>query len=360
MVEDIHWADPSTRDLLAFLARNLRTERLAIVATIRTDDLQRGHPLLAWLAETERLPRVKRLALPRFDRAEVVSQLEAILGVPPTPGLVESVLGRSDGNPFFAEEIVAAGGEAAGDRLPSTLRDVVLVRVAGLSPAGRSVLDAAATAGRRVDPDLLAEVASMTEPQVEAAVHEAIAAWLLVVESDPAGERYAFRHALVQEAVYAELLPSHRRRLHVALASALEARGPTSDGGGASRMAELAYHWTMAGDHPRALVASLAAARGAAAEHAFADAARHFEQAIELWDQVPDAEGLVGSDLSAVLYEASWTMGVAGHPSQALALARRASNGSTPRPIRSVRRCSTSVWPGPRPSSATSPWRPSC
>ncbi len=243
---------------------------------------------------------------------------------PPTPGLVESVLARSDGNPFFAEEIVAAGGEAAGDRLPSTLRDVVLIRVAGLTPSGRSVLNAAATAGRRVDPDLLAEVASMTEPEVEAAVHEAIAARLLIVESDPAGARYAFRHALVQEAVYAELLPSHRRRLHVTLASALERRGPTSDGGGASRMAELAYHWTAAGDHPRALVASLAAAHGAAAEHAFADAGRHFEQAIELWDQVPDAEGLVGSDLSAVLYEASWAMGVAGHPSQALGLARRA------------------------------------
>ena len=108
----------------------------------------------------ERLPRVERLALTRFDRAEVVAQLEAILGVPPAPGLVDSVLGRSDGNPFFAEEIVAAGGDVG--RRPAcraTLRDVLLVRVAGLSPDGRSVLDAAAAAGRRVDPDLLAEVA---------------------------------------------------------------------------------------------------------------------------------------------------------------------------------------------------------
>ncbi len=262
----------------------------------------------------ERLPRVERLALTRFDRAEVVSQLEAILGGAPAPSLVDSVLGRSDGNPFFAEEIVAAGGESATDGLPATLREVLLVRVAALSPAGRSVLDAAAAAGRRVDPDLLAEVAGMTEPELEAAVREAIAAQLLVVEAPPAAERYAFRHALVQEAVYGELLPSQRRRLHVALAQALERRGPTSDGGGASRMAELAYHWSAAADLPRALVASLAAAHGAMAERAFADAARQFERTIELWEQVPDAEGLVGSDLSAVLSEASWATGVAGHP----------------------------------------------
>ncbi len=324
VIEDLHWSDPSTRDLLAFLARNLRAERLAIVATIRTDDLQRGHPLLAWLAEMERLPRVERLALTRFDRAEVVSQLEAILGGAPAPGLVDSVLGRSDGNPFFAEEIVAAGGESADDGLPATLREVLLVRVAALSPGGRSVLDAAAAAGRRVDPDLLAEVAGMTEPELEAAVREAIAAQLLVVEAPPAAERYAFRHALVQEAVYGELLPSQRRRLHVALAQALERRGPTSDGGGASRMAELAYHWSAAADLPRALVASLAAAHGAMAERAFADAAREFERTVELWAQVPDAEGLVGSDLAAVLSEASWATGVAGHPGRSLELARAA------------------------------------
>ena len=324
VIEDLHWADPSTRDLLAFLARNLRTERLAIVATIRTDDLDPGHPLLAWLTEMERLPRVDRIALHRLDRTEIVAQLEAILGLAPTPNLVDSVLARSDGNPFFAEEILAAGAKVDDATLPSSVRDVVLVRVAGLSADARSALDAAAVAGRRVDPDLLAAVAGLDEPRLEAGLREAIDAHLLVIEASAGTEQYAFRHALVQEAIYAELLPSRRRRLHVALSEALERAGPPSDGGGASRMAELAYHWTAAGDRPRALVASLAAAHGAADEHAFANAGRHFERAIELWDQVPDAEKLVGSDLSAVLYDASWAMGVADHPSLALALARRA------------------------------------
>ena len=334
VVEDLHWSDRSTRDLLSYLARNLGSERLAVVCTIRTDDLRRDHPLSGWLAEMDRLPQVERLSLTGFDRDELISLLAAIIGEAPGPGIVGSVLERSDGNPFFAEEIVAALRDLVGrpstdlpTGLPASLRDILLVRVAALSRDGRVVLDAAAAAGRQVDPDLLAEVAAMTEATFEAAVREAIAAHLLVVDPVSSAERYAFRHALVQEAVYGDLLPSQRRRLHVALAQGLERRGPTSDGGGASRMAELAYHWSAAGDLPRALVATVAAARGARAEYAFAEASQQFERAIEMWARVPEAARLVGSDRSAVLSEASWATGVAGRPGRSLELARMALEG---------------------------------
>ena len=328
VVEDLHWADEATRALLAYLARNLRTERVLIVATIRSDDLDRSHPLLPWLGEMERLPRVERIEIRRFDRAELAGQLRAILGVVPTSALVESILGRSDGNPFFVEELVAAAGEAEGDRagapLPATLREVVLVRVGALSPTARLVLQVVAAVGRPVEADLLADVAPLDEADLELGLREAIAAHLLVLEATPSHGRFAFRHTLAREAVEGDLLPTERRRLHLAIATALERWGPAGDGDGPARMAELAYHWTAAGDRARALVATTAAARGAADGYAFAEAGRQYERAIALWPAVPDAETLVGTDLPALMAEASWTAGLAGQAGRALELARDA------------------------------------
>ena len=135
ILEDLHWADGSTRDLVAFLARNIRAERLVVVGTYRTDDLHRRHPLRPWLSEMERLPRVRRLELSPFGRDELGSQVEAILGHAPEPGLIEAIERRTEGNPFFIEELLAARADAGSPaaRLPETLRDVLLSRVAALS-----------------------------------------------------------------------------------------------------------------------------------------------------------------------------------------------------------------------------------
>src|SRR3954449_8130609 len=247
VIEDLHWADRSTRDLLAFLWRNMREERLCIVGTFRSDDLHRRHPLTAWLAEAERQPHVDRLDLVRFGQRELIDLLTGILGAPPTPRLLESIARRSDGNAFFAEELVAASHREAGARehLPDTLRGVLLVRLSQARDTAAHLIEVAAVAGREVEHDVLAEVSGASAVDLATAIREAVDAQLLVVDRTADVERYQFRHALVQEAAYDQLLPSERRALHGAYARAMASR-PVSGGGAAeaSRLVEIAHHWT--------------------------------------------------------------------------------------------------------------------
>ena len=174
VVEDLHWADQFTRDLLGFLVRNLRAG-VALVLTCRLDELRPGHPLRPFLAELNRGGRAERLELGRLGRGELAELVAGILAEPPSPGLSREILARSEGNPFFAEELLAA--RRAGTRLPTALRDLLLARVDALPEPAQRVL-AAAAAG----------------------------------------------YALVQEAVYGELLPAQRGPLHAAYARALDRR----------------------------------------------------------------------------------------------------------------------------------------
>ena len=240
VLEDLHWSDRSTRDLLAFLVRNLRAERLVLVATYRSDELYRGHPLRPLLAELDRGRRSSRLDLRPFTRAELAEQLEGILGARPERGRVESVFERSQGNAFFAEELAThRGGE-----LPP-----VLQRHPARADREPQRGGAGAAAGRRGERRPRApngcsrRSRTLSEAQREEALREAVEHRLLV----PAGEDvYAFRHALLREAVYQELLPGERNRLHAACGEALAA-------GGRDGAADLAYHWYAAHDLPRAL-----------------------------------------------------------------------------------------------------------
>ena len=159
VVEDLHWADRSTRELLAFLVRNLRRERLVLVATYR-DDEPRQQRLRAYLAELDRGP-VERLELPRLDRAQTTAQLAGILGAAPDTDLADSVFARSQGNPFFTEELLAVV-RAGSDELPATPRDLLRGRVDALAEPARRVLAVVAVAGRQVPHRLLAAVAGWT------------------------------------------------------------------------------------------------------------------------------------------------------------------------------------------------------
>ena len=164
----------------SFLARNARSERLVVIGTYRTDELHRRHPLRPWLSEMERLPRVERFELARFGRAELDAQIAAILDHVPAPGLVDSVERRTEGNPFFVEELLASGAEAHRDSLPETLRDVLLTRVTTLSEEAQRVLGMAAVAGRRVRAELLATVAGIPEAELERPLREALASQIVV------------------------------------------------------------------------------------------------------------------------------------------------------------------------------------
>ncbi len=326
IIEDLHWADRSTRDLLAFLARNARDERLLIVGTFRTDELHRRHPLTSWLAEAERQPRVERVDVQRFQRDELVELLAAITGGTPPQTLVDSVARRSDGNAFFAEELVAAVDETGQrrERLPETLRGVLSVHLSAAPERARRLVEIAAVAGRVVDHEILAEVCGLTEAEMGMALHEAVDAQLLVIGADDEVAQYGFRHALVQEAAYDELLPSERRALHGAYARAIEARPAGRGAVAASRLVELAHHWTAAHEPARALTAAIEAGEASRAAYAYADAARQYERAIELWDIVPVVDRPADRDLADLYDAASSAATLVGDAAWAVTLARRA------------------------------------
>ncbi|HYX61540.1 MAG TPA: AAA family ATPase [Streptosporangiaceae bacterium] len=298
VLEDLHWSDQSTRELVAFLIRSLRGVRVVLLATYRSDELNRRHPLRPLIASWDRLRTVQHVELRRFEPGEVAAQLGAILGTEPAAGLVDLVFDRSGGNAYLVEELaglVRGGGDPAD--LPPSLADVLLSRVDALSPEAQRLLRTAAVAGRSVPDKLLAEVAGVGDPEFYAGLREAVESHLLVV--DHTGRSYAFRHALTRDAVYEDMLPGERGALHAAYGEALT-RDPDLAGDDAAVPAALAHHWYAALDLPRALPASIAAARQALTTFAPAEAQRYLERALEIWPRVPDAEERTGLDQAEV------------------------------------------------------------
>ncbi len=323
VMEDLHWADRSTRELVAYLAAFLRSGRVLLVCTFRGDELHRLHPLRGLLAELGRNRRVQRLELRRFTRTELTQQLAALLGFDPPAGLVEEVYARSAGNPFFTEELVLAGaGDTPGPgALPPSLQEVLLARVVWLGRGTQRVLGVAAAAGPGVTQPVLAAVTGMDETGLLDSLHEAVDHHVLLPHED--GDGYVFRHALVAEAVYGELLPGERVGLHTALAGVLEA-GVDTGGTPAVRAARLAHHWSAAGDQPRALTASLEAAAAAEQVYAFAEAELQLERALALWERVPDAAARAGTDHVGLLSRCAQAADAAGDTARAAQLVHQA------------------------------------
>ncbi len=319
VVEDLHWADRSTRDLLAFLVRNLR-RGVTLLLTVRSDELHRRHPLRPFLAELERGGRAERIDLRRLTRHELTELLTEILGHAPAPGLVADVWDRSDGNPFFAEELATAHAE--GTQLPEALRDLLLARVEALPNAAQRVLQVAAVAGRRVDHHLLATVAAEPEGGLVELLREAVVRHVL---AEAPGDGYAFRHALVQEAIYDDLLHVERGPLHAAYARALAERVQERGGHAtAVELGQLAHHWYAANDLRAALPAAVRAAVAAEATYAHAEAFRHYERALELLEQAPAATVESPLDRAGLLESAAHAAYQAGEVDAAIRLGRLA------------------------------------
>lgn len=321
VLEDVHWADRSSRDLLRYLLARLSDEPVAVVVSYRADDLHRRHPLRPLLAELVRLPGVERLELSPLPDAEVgalVRRLGAEAG-PLPDSVVDDVVTRAEGNAFYAEELLAAG--LHGEALPLGLTDVLLARVEQRSPEAQQVLRVAAVAGRRVRHELVAAVSGLVDGDLEGALAEAVHHYLLVVSDDG---RYRFRHALLREAVLADLLPGERVRLHAAIAAYL-ARMP-----GAGTAAEQAHHARESHDLPGAFSASLAAATAAGGVGAPAEQLQHLEAALALWPAVPDAAERAGRGQAALLLETAAAARTVGEPARAVALLRAALEGLAP------------------------------
>ena len=330
LVEDLHWADRSTRDVLAFIARTARTERLLVVGTYRTDEVHRRHPIRPWLAEMERTPRVDRLTLERLGGNALADLVDAIRALPPDEALLRTIADRSEGNPFYVEELLAAGANQSNDGLPSDLREVLLSRVESLSDDVATLLGVAAVAGRSVEHDLLREVAAIDDEGLEGAMREAVAAGIVVATADGTTAVYAFRHALLQEAVYEDLLPTERRRYHATYAAALRER-PVGDGAaGAGHLAALAHHASASHDLAAALDAWVAAGRASVEAYAFPAAARSLERALDLWEAVPLDDRPTGVDQIQLFYELSFARMLAGEMNGAVDAAGRAVELSEP------------------------------
>jgi DNA-binding CsgD family transcriptional regulator len=300
ILEDLHWADRSTRTFVTFLARSLRQERLMILLTFRSDELHRRHPLRPLLAELERLERVRRVNLAPFDRSELTEALADILGDAPNEGLVERLFARSEGNPLYTEELLAAGLDGRG-AAPQSLRDAFMLRIERL-PADAQRAARAVAVGRRVDEATIAAVTGIEHGRLHEALREAVAEQVLVASDDGA---LFFRHALLREAVYDDLLPGERVELHLALARVFEQRDVADGDATVDTAGAIAGHYAAAGDQPAALRAFVRASRAARRSLAFGEAADLAERALELWPRVSDAEELAGMDRPDLLTHAA-------------------------------------------------------
>lgn len=336
VLEDLHWAEASSRDLLRFVLARLGGQSLLVVATYRADDLHRRHPLRPLLAELVRLSRVERLDLAPFDDAELRRYLCSLSGHELPERVVAQISARSQGNAYYAEELLAAG-DAPVVGLPEALVDVLLARLERLPGDAQQVVRVAAVAGQRVPDGLLRRAVGLGPGAVDDALREAVTHHLLVPES---GDRYGFRHALLQEAVYGDLLPGERIRLHGRYARLLSERGDRA------ASSELAYHALACHDLPLALSASVAAADEAARRLAPAEALAHYEQALRLWESVPatarpagaagaagaagsaGAAGAAGFDEIDLLLRAAGTAASAGAHDRAVALAAEAARAA--------------------------------
>jgi len=289
VIEDVHWADRATRDLIAFLMARLTTERVALVVSYRRDDLHRRHPLRPALAEWARLPSVRTIVLDALSADAVRTLVRRSQTVPISDADLARIVDRADGNPFFAEELAEAAEQYADrGQLPWQLTDLLLVRLDRLGGDARRVVRVAAVGGRRVSHELLAAVVDLPGDRLDDALREALDAHIL--QLTPSGRGYTFRHALLAEAAYDDVLPGERVRLHAAYAAALAARDDHS-------WAELARHARASRDYATAYAASVRAGDDAMSLAAPQEALQHYEAALELacrTDTAPaDPSGLV-------------------------------------------------------------------
>jgi len=310
VVEDVHWADQSTREMLSFCFTRQFTRPVAIVASYRTDDLHRRHPLRATAAEWSRLPQVATLHLRPLSDPHVRTLVHSLHPAPMRESDVHAIVARAEGNAFFAEELVVAS-ELGNRTLPWHLADLLLVRLDQFDEATRLVVRAAACAGRRVSHDLLADVVGLDATALDVALRSAVEGNVLVAVG-PDG--YAFRHALLAEAIYDDLLPGERVRLHTAYSTALRS------GDVEGTAAELARHARAAHDVPTAIQSSIRAGDEAMSVGGPDEAAQHYEMALDLLAQGRPDDAEEPTDIVQLTVKAAEAVTASGHPHRAVAL----------------------------------------
>jgi DNA-binding CsgD family transcriptional regulator len=314
VLEDLHWADISTLDLVVFLAHNLDERPLLLLATYRADEPSSAERIRSLAHGVRRSGSALVLDLEPLEREELAELLAAHADYPLSAALTDAIASRSEGNPFFAEELLAASSEHSVE-LPQGLRDLLLQRVARLDQPTQSLLRVAAAAGREVGYPLLRATVELPDRDLRNSLRAAVEGGVLVAE--PQTRSFRFRHALLAESIYATILPGEREELHARLAEELARSG-------AAGATELAPHWAAAGRTAEALAASVEAAQQAEAVFGLAEALAHLERALALWHGVPDAAELVGADRAALCARAARLASQVGASTRAVELARDA------------------------------------
>lgn len=329
LLEDMHWSDLSTQSVATSLARTMQG-RFLLALTFRTDDLTRRHPFRRAAVEIGRGVGSHRLDLDPLDRDGIAGIVLAATGSA-DPAVVGSLLARSEGNPLYAEELLGA----EPDVVPGALGDLLLARVDALADATVDLLRLASVNGARIDSDLLVQVSDRNEHDVDAALREALDANVLVLR----GREIDFRHGLLQEAVYDDLLPGERTRAHARFATALEERRDSSRAAESGHvLARLAFHWDAAKDQPRSFVAAVDA--GVALRRVGQNEAMVLlERAVDLWDRVPDPADLCGHPKADLLRH--------------LAVGAKAADGDEVRALRFMREALVLVEDGADPLLAS-------
>lgn len=315
-VEDLHWADRTTRDLLLYLTMRLRSLPILLVATYRSDDLHRRHPLLPMLAELQRAVRPDRVELTPFDTKTTADLVHVIGGDDLDQAAIEELHRKSGGNAFYLEELLAAGG--AEGAIPATLREIVLSRSRSLDDHALAVLRVAAAVGSHIDESLVALTSGLDKEMVNHALRQLVESKFLVAGA----ANFSFRHDLTREVFADELLPGERTELHGRIAEALEGSAP-------GRHGEIAHHWWHSGNQPAALRSAIAAADAADSSGAVAEAFLHLERALELWELVPTERRETSLSHPELLLRAAEAAHLVQDFERCNALARQASSELT-------------------------------
>ena len=312
VIEDLHWADEASLALLQYLARELRDTRVLLLATYRSDEMHRRHPFLRVLAGLQRERLATEISLRRLDREQVRELMRATFAasapdVKISPEFRDAIYARSDGNPFFTEELLRSLVES-GDvyrtaegwgrkdiaelRIPGSVKEAVRQRAEGLSADARTTLATASVVGLQFTFEVLRDARGIDDAALEDHLRQLIEAQL-VIEVEGGSERYAFRHALTKEVVYDDLLVRERKRQHRAVADALETERTTEP-------ALLAYHLLAAGENGRAVPQLLEAGKRAARAGAPREAVAHYARAVEIG--LPDEELATAVEAQAEAY----------------------------------------------------------
>jgi DNA-binding SARP family transcriptional activator/class 3 adenylate cyclase len=327
-LDDLHWADQSSLLLLRHLARSAKGAPLMVLGTYRPVEVGEEHPLAEALAELRRARAVERLSLSGLGEGEVAELIAGRTGQQPPRGFVRRVAERSEGNPFFIEELLHEVGaesdwDVAAGGVPDSVKDLLLRRLRGLGDDCRQALSVAAVAGREFELDVLERVLQHPRDRLIDLVEEAIGADVLVELAQTVG-RLSFSHALFRETIYEQLSATRKAAIHGRIAAAIE-EAPTDRPD--ERAGTLAYHYRAAGELRKAFDYHRQAATAAERVHAQETALENLDGAIvagEMLDMTAATEQAIRD-----LYRArAWTFRQLGEPERALADLEHALEGA--------------------------------